>query len=146
MPKELTVDQAISEMASHSETIDASALQVISDCSLGDNIRQGDIFLTCIESLPKGKPSQVRQLAPGTTQGSRHILFGEVQIVEHEQPVLNGKGEAINSVLVGPAFKVLCDKGGVEHPEHGDFQLPKGSCWQATYQQAYADEVRRIQD
>jgi hypothetical protein len=147
MNEQLTVDEAITEMASHAETIDASGLQTVPESvSIGDNIRQGDIFLICIETMPSGTPVQDRQLAPGTTQGSRHVLSGDCEIVKRSGSfTAPGESDPVHEALVGPAFQ--CRKGcTVEHPEHGNWALPNGSVWQVTFQQAYADEVRRIQD
>jgi len=136
------VSQKIQEMresvtdlsAAETETINGSTLEV------NDVVRQGDIYLTCLESMPEGgKPSLDMQLAPGTTQGSRHILVGKVELFTGVS--MNG----VDAVLTGPAFK--CETATkVTHPEHGDKILPAGSLWQVTYQQAYADQVRRVQD
>ena len=109
------------------------------DLKLGNVVRQGDIYLTLISDLPEGKASIDMQLAPGESQGSRHILKGDVSIVE----VKSFKN--VNAALIGPAFK--CNSAvEVTHPEHGNVILPEGTIWQTTYQQSYADEVRRVQD
>ena len=135
-----SVAECRQRMVDHLETLDAAATDRIGSPSLGDVVRQGDIYLTCIESLPTdGKPSQERQLAPGTSQGSRHTVQGDANIVT------GVRFQGMNSVLVGPAFECKSDVT-VAHPEHGDRVLPEGTTWQVTYQQAYADEVRRVQD
>ena len=134
-----TVTEALIEMRKSVETLDASKTERINAPSLGDVVRQGDIYLTCISNVKGGKETKNRQLAPGNTQGSRHILAGNVTVYE---------GVSFNqmaSVLVGPAFKCNSDVT-VEHPEHGHKVLPEGTVWQVTYQRAMADEIRRVQD
>ena len=106
---------------------------------VGDVVRQGDLYLIAIESLPNGKKTNERQLVPGTTQGSRHVVEGNVEIVNEVQ------FKDIPAVLVGPAFKCNSETT-VTHPEHGDKILPADTVWQCVYQQAYADEIRRVQD
>lgn len=134
-----TVTEALIEMRKSVETLDASKTERINAPSLGDVVRQGDIYLTCINKITGGKETENRQLAPGNTQGSRHILAGKVTVYE---------GVSFNqmpSVLVGPAFKCNSDVT-VEHPEHGHKVLPEGTVWQVTYQRAMADEIRRVMD
>lgn len=118
----------------------SSKSEKIGSPSLGDVIRQGDVYLTCIDCLPQGTKSQNRQLAEGDTQGSRHILSGDVRIIEGVKSF-----GSVSSALIGPAFEC---KGEVEvtHPEHGNKILPAGTCWQTTYQVAFAEEVRRVRD
>jgi hypothetical protein len=130
----------VAEMKSYDPSIFRSEVPfTVEAASIGDVVRQGDIYLTCLESLPKGKETQERQLAPGTTQGSRHVLDGDCEIVTVNT------FKSFNPVLIGPAFKCV---GNVEvtHPEHKNVILPQGTCWQVTYQQVHAEEVRRVQD
>jgi hypothetical protein len=70
---------------------------------------------------------------------TKYSLRGDVEIVNEVQ------FKDIPAVLVGPAFK--CNgEVTVSHPEHGDKILPADTVWQCVYQQAYADEIRRVQD
>lgn len=108
--------------------------------SLGDVVRQGDLYLVCIDEA-FGQQTKDRQLAPGTTQGSRHVISGNCTIVAKYS-------KAIGSVpleLIGPAFRCVEDCR-LEHPEHGHKILPSGTSWAVVYQRAYADEIRRVQD
>lgn len=108
--------------------------------STGDVVRQGDLYLVCIDEAV-GTETNKRQLAPGTTQGSRHVISGDCVVVAKH-------GKAIGDVpeeLIGPSF--LCKSDcTVEHPEHGHKILPSGTSWAVVYQRAYADEIRRVQD
>lgn len=134
-----TMQQCRQEMRSALESFDASKPERIGSPSLGDCVRQGDLYLICIENLPKGKVTSERQLVPGTTQGSRHTLSGDVEIVNEVS------FRDLPAVLVGPAFTCKGETT-VEHPEHGNKILPKDTTWQCVYQQAYADKVRRVAD
>ena len=107
--------------------------------SVGDNARQGDIYIELLEGVPKDakpieKPSA--KLAPGDTQGSRHILDSMVGVTLYE------RRDA--SVLEGPIMN-LTETRTVTHPEHGDWVLPPGT-YGVTYQRAYAEDLRRQMD
>jgi hypothetical protein len=108
--------------------------------SIGDVVRQGDLYLVCIERVV-GVKTERRQLAPGTTQGSRHVISGDCNIVaKYGKEIANVPEE-----LIGPAFTCV-GECTVEHPEHGHKILPSATSWAVVYQRAYADEVRRVQD
>jgi hypothetical protein len=107
--------------------------------SIGDVVRQGDLYLVCVENA-SGTRTSNRQLAPGDTQGSRHVLAGDCEVFIDCQSVANVPRE-----LLGPAFRCSGDVT-VEHPEHGHKILPAGTCWAVVYQRAFAEEIRRAQD
>ena len=105
--------------------------------SPGDFWRQGDIYITLLDSLPENAERVVvnLQLAPGTTKGSRHILsHGNLRMYR-----LSGAG-----ALTGPIVKNKRTVT-VTHPEHGNVVLPPG-IYAITYQRAFADELRRQLD
>jgi len=129
----------LAELRSSVEGLNAAKTERISAPSLGDVVRQGDIYLVCLDALPSGKPTKDTQLAPGNTQGSRHILVGDATIVKEVT------FRDINSVLTGPAFKCNSDVE-VTHPEHGNRILPEGTIWQVVYQLSHSEEVKRVQD
>ena len=121
------------------ETIVSDAEQRIHEMEVGDSVRQGDVYLTRISRLPRGAvevKQPDRQLAPGTTQGSRHCLrsLDGVRVYHFAQP----------GPLDGPVIEAESD-WAVEHPEHGDYVLPPGT-YAVTYQRAFADELKRVQD
>lgn len=132
--------QNLQELRDSVEGLDAAKTERIGSPSVGDVVRQGDLYLVNIAEMPKGKPTKDRQLAEGNTQGSRHIVQGDVEIVIPDQP-----HASINRVLCGPA--IHC-KGEVEvtHPEHGNKILPEDTTWRVIFQKAHAEEVRRVQD
>lgn len=109
--------------------------------SVGDTFRQGDVYFTLLAKRPNGctlvaNPSL--QLAPGTTQGSRHCLdsIDGVKVYALSSP----------EMLDGPIL-VLKKERTVTHPEHGHAILPAG-CYRVTYQRDLDEEerIRRVQD
>ena len=134
-----TVAECREEMRMALESFDAAKPERIGSPSLEDCVRQGDVYLVCVDKLPEGKPSKERQLVSGTTQGARHVLQGDVDIVTKYQ------FKDIPEVLIGPAFHC---KGEVvvDHPEHRNMILPEGSTWVTIGQQASSDEIKRVAD
>lgn len=115
-----------------------SGLRGISRIEVGQAIRQGDIYVRRIASLPAqlGKETPQRQLAPGTTQGSRHCVEGECRVY--------GSISAWDR-LTGPIIEAL-SRIVITHPEHAHFALPAG-IYQVTYQRDFAqEEIDRVED
>ena len=107
----------------------------------GDSIRQGDCYFMLLDCVPKGakKLKQVpRQLAPGTTQGSRHTLDSVDGVTAYE---ISGSTE-----FDGPILRLACERT-IEHPEHGNWVLPAG-VYAVGYQrtQDALDRARRVED
>lgn len=117
-----------------SREIPADALKV------GTTLAQGDINITVLAKVPskcvKAEPD--RQLAPGTSRGSRHCIAADdmhkVRFYKFQSP----------NAIQGPVLE-FTDSVTVEHPEHGNQTLPAG-IYGITYQVDYATELRRIQD
>ena len=103
--------------------------------SPGDSWRQGDIYITLLDKVPdpslaESKPK--KQLAPGTTQGSRHCL-DSLEGVTIYSPTRPG-------MLEGPVI-LLREERAIEHPEHGDIVLPPG-IYGISYQRSLDSEER----
>jgi len=99
---------------------------------------QGDVAITFVKALPKfyQQSAQVAQLAPGNTQGSRHVI-ADLSGIE-----IRTRKDA--DQLTGPA--IIADRAWeLTHPEHGHAVFPAGS-FVTTYQRQYAEEMRRVQD
>lgn len=108
---------------------------------VGEVARQGDVYLERIEGpLGDWKATKERQLAPGTSKGSRHVVAASVDCRILEAP---GRDP-----LQGPCI-ISKSRLLVEHPEHGHLDLPPG-CYAVSYQRQYAreraEELRRVQD
>jgi hypothetical protein len=80
------------------------------------------------------KPSL--QLAPGTSQGSRHCLESLEGITVFRL--------ADQTPLDGPILEAPSGLR-VNHPEHGDVTLRPG-VYAVVYQRAFAEELRRVED
>ncbi len=135
---------------------------VVGSVSYGDVVRQGDLYLIVLSELPVGLlPITDRQLAPGTSQGSRHVLEGGCDIFEIPENLKKTAIEMINwacclktkdalhpgrdGVLIGPAFRTV-NHVVLTHPEHGNRVLPDNENFVVVYQRALANEVRRQLD
>jgi len=136
-----TVDD-VSVVVSVAESIKNDELQHFPEAaSVGDYIRQGDVYVTLLEKVP-GKCKAVKnpsnQLAPGNTQGSRHCIksLRDVKVFAVANP----------TVYDGPVIESTHEVT-IEHPEHGDWVLPPG-CYSISYQRTEDSEgrQRRVQD
>lgn len=129
-----------------------AATETIGTASVGDVIRQGDLYLVCLDAAPKGTAAKSRQLAPGATQGSRHVAEGDCVVCDPASraavaKVINAavRGAAVPEELIGP-FVHVGSEATITHPEHGHKVLPRDSVWAVVFQRAFAEEVRRVQD
>lgn len=140
-----TVNRDLSSLRKSVESLDASKRDRIGTASPGDVVRQGDLYLVCLESPTKGEVIKDRQLAPGTTQGSRHIVEGDCIIRQGDVNAVRVLHSSVPEELIGPSIECKGDCP-VTHPEHGDRVLPAGSNWGVVYQRQFAEEIRRVQD
>lgn len=136
----ITAIQALVSVKESAEKIQSDKPQRFPEAaSTGDYFRQGDIYVTRLESVPEiaeldRKPSL--QLAPGTTKGSRHVIDSKVGVEVYRLSDAD--------VLTGPVVKFDCERV-ITHPEHGDIICPPG-VYGVTYQRAYAEVLRRAMD
>ena len=133
------MDTLTRDKARIEETTDTTS-KVVETCSINDAWRQGDIeirFLGCEKPrFELVKTKRPKQLAPGTTKGSRHGLKGR-QIKAYQLTDANP--------LEGPVLH--CPNGlTVPHPEHGDITLKEPGWYVITYQRAFAEELKRQED
>lgn len=137
----MTIEKEIHEVRNVAESVKNDETQRFPEAaSPGDGVRQGDVLLVLLDRVPKGaEPMKVEsQLAPGTTQGSRHCLASLSGVRMFR---LKDAG-----TLDGPVIE-LADENTVTHPEHGDWVLPPG-VYAVRYQRDL-DELereRRVQD
>ncbi len=134
----MTADKAFTKIKDRAESIKSDESHRVETMSVGDSWRQGDLYITRIDGIPVGaKKSGVRlQLAPGSTQGSRHVLDSDSGVTMFDAPNA--------TALDGPIFQAT-ERRTVTHPEHGDVSFPPG-CYAVTYQRAFADELRAQRD
>ena len=118
--------------------------RVVDEIEIGQWVRQGDVYLTRIAAPSEWKETKNRQLAIGTTIGSRHTVDGSVTVLANPE-----NGRVVRSNIRGRAKcfgpQVLSpDRFTVEHPEHADISLP-GGCYQVQFQVDPAS-MQRVQD
>lgn len=102
-------------------------VRVIKGMKIGQVVRQGDIYVERISVIQgKGASVKSRQLAPGTTKGSRHIV-GESETVTlwKSSPSLDGKA----AFQIGPAIEAKGDCT-ITHPEHAWIKIIGGKVTQ----------------
>jgi len=105
-----TAIRQIQEAAKHLPEV-----RVITAMKIGEVVRQGDIYIERVPDIAsKGKAVKSRQLAPGTTKGSRHIVDESPSVTLWEsKPRLDNKA----AFQVGPAIEAKGDFS-ITHPEH----------------------------
>jgi len=123
--------------------------------SVGDVSHQGDLIVVAIPRLPKSARARARrQLADGSTQGSRHVLErGDVfdaDPAEVAALVREANGSVVDPRYVGAVFVSPADPTAddLTHPEHGNHGYPAGTVCAVVYQRNMDAEERerRTQD
>jgi hypothetical protein len=155
MTAKVTAEKALSKVQRRAERIRNDEIAVVGTVSKGDVVRQGDLYLVALgaEMQIALRPTSDRQLAPGSTQGSRHVLDGPCEVFSASPAdvlplivaALAPAKTELYAELVGPVFRTLGETT-VTHPEHGDRVLPAGECFAVVYQRQHAQQVRRTQD
>jgi hypothetical protein len=147
----LTAKSAYESVRLAAETIRNDEHAAVPGMDAGDCLRQGDLYLVTLDAPLAGKPYGSRQLAPGTTQGSRHVVEGDCDVLAVDEDeatrLLNRLVPATKGhrQFVGPMV-VARGEVTIAHPEHGDRTLDAGT-YLVTYQRSYArDEIRRTMD
>lgn len=151
LTKQRTAGVAYTNVLAEAETIKNDAAAALEVMSPSDSCRQGDVYVIMLDEAPtKASDFAGRQLAPGSTQGSRHVAVGNCELYTPDDAsataILNRLIPATKNhqQFFGPVIQAA-EPVTIEHPEHGDRTLPVGT-YLCTYQRAYADEVRRAQD
>lgn len=113
-------------------------VRAIEEMKIGQVVRQGDIYVECIAEIEgRGGPIVSRQLAPGNSKGSRHIVDESPSVTLWEsKPDLGDRAR----FQVGPAIEA---KGSfsITHPEHAFCKLPAGN-YQVWFQADFARKER----
>lgn len=102
------------------ETSDPRQPRVHETWAVGDVAHQGDLLFVGLDRLPQGaRPRASRQLADGTTPGSRHVLNGgtcyEADPADIATLIQEVVGVTIDPAFLGPMFIGPCT---VTHPQH----------------------------
>ncbi len=127
----------LKQMGEHAEMIRNDDDQDVSTqlTSHMDTFAQGDVYITKIDALPDGveEITPVAQLAPGETQGSRHLLA-------HLDGVKMFRRKTMRE-CDGPILQ-LTKVNDITHPEHGNACNIQPGFYAISYQQT-GDQIRR---
>lgn len=123
-----TAQEAYIEIEKHANEKANQEVRHIEKMEVGQVFRQGDIYLHRVAADHlRGEKTQNRQLAPGSTQGSRHCVGDNVSVFMGVKP----PATAIRA-LIGPVI-VSDERFTLRHPEHAHGSFPAGT-YQVTYQ------------
>lgn len=136
---------AFDQVVSHAESICNDGDHDLATMDIGDEWRQGDVAIIRVDDgfvsangLDLGRekaPSP--QLAPGTTQGSRHTLESLRGVTAYRLK---------NATPLDGPILVLAEPRAIIHPEHGDCRNLPAGCYVIQYARAFATELRAVQD
>ncbi len=135
-----TATQVFEQIQQHAESNKSDRTIYIAP-EIGQYTPQGDVNFLVLDKLPAdaiaSKPE--RQLAPGTTRGSRHCIADRcmktTDFYQHRNP----------NPLQG-AILVAKSELEIEHPEHANLVFPAGTILAVGFQRQYADELKRAVD
>lgn len=135
----LLLDREFGTLTRHAnDSINANMRDLRTIMEVGDGWAQGDILVRRLSRVPtRMRPIEPRaQLAPGSTQGSRHCLSSLEGVAMFALAGFHP--------LLGPVFKAGRDVT-ITHLEHGHLLLGPG-IYAIEYQRDLAEDLRRVAD
>ena len=138
--KTADIQKNINTITEKAKELAVTDIRVIDKIEIGQVIRQGDIYIHAVKAdHPHGRATKERQLAIGTSKGSRHILESvSANVFEGtKQP------EWCTNALLGP-YIALKERAFIGHPEHANVSIPAGN-YQITHQMD-ARTLQRVKD
>lgn len=140
----ITVTEAHQRIADHAAQADHH-IRHVESIAVGEFARQGDLYLCRIDSAGKDwRPTDNRQLAPGVSNGSRHVVDGDADILTSPEANPVERLPNLNRVrLLGPQIMAK-ERITITHPEHAHISLPPG-VYQTTYQLDF-DRQQAVRD
>lgn len=139
------IAKVFQQLTSDAEQIRNTDPQSLHTMEVGDEFRQGDLriirlpdnFAVARKRDLKPVEHPISQLAPGNTQGSRHILQNTACCEFYS---------LVSATPLDGPIVVTKEANAITHPEHGDVvNLPAG-CYAFPGQRAFAEELRRTAD
>lgn len=111
----------------------------------GDRAHQGDLILVALHVVPRGSViRRDRQMADGTSPGSRHVVTGG-QVYDADKSVvrkaLKEFGIDVDEKYIGPVFQGPCT---LEHPTHAHQVFPDKTATAVVYQRNLDAEEREV--
>lgn len=138
-----TVPDAMPENITNDDTrVITEAMMGVGDC-----YPQGDLYFVRLAKLPKSaKPREGRQLADGTTQGSRHVCeVGDVyqcDATEIAAAIKATNGAEVAPRYLGLVFATVDGHASVTHPEHGNHDYRMDGCFAVVVQRTLTADQR----
>jgi hypothetical protein len=140
-----TLTQTLETLTKAAESIRNTEPQSVQTMEVGDEWRQGDCriirladdFCSKNAAMLEADKKPSSKLAPGNTQGSRHILSNMAGVKFFKLKYA--------TVLDGPIIATPTENA-VTHPEHGHVVNMPAGCYAFPGQRAFAETLRRTQD
>lgn len=125
-----TIEEVVEQITTAAPNTEVRRIQAI---EVGQAVRQGDVYIHRVDSNhARGEVTQNRQLAIGTTQGSRHIAENGTVHLGTTAP------KWAPQALLGPVVE-SSERITISHPEHANIDLPAG-----TYQITHQRDMRTL--
>ena len=131
------------------ERICNNAPKLHASFEVGDVAHQGDLIIVRIARLPASARARTnRQLAEGSTQGSRHVMSrGDVYDADAAQVaklICEATGVRVERQYIGPVFVSPANptESDLTHPEHGRQGFPAGAVCAVVFQRNLDAEER----
>lgn len=148
--KTMTAHQAHEAVAEAGKSPDKD-LRYVREIAVGQHVRQGDVYLLRVAKRPACYATETknRQLAPGTSKGSRHIVDDPVTLrtapeADARSAIAKLPGTTQSRLLLpGPCIDAS-ERFTLTHPEHAHHSLPAGVY--VTVYQLDPRSMRRVED
>ena len=143
MNAETKIEDAVKAVADSKPDVE---LRVTRRIEIGTVLHQGDVYLHRVaNNHPRGEKLGTRQVAVGTTIGSRHIVEGPVEVFAGKAlpKIVKVPAWCRDNDMLGPVV-VASETFTLTHPEHAHHQCPAGT-YQVTFQADFST-MRRVSD
>jgi hypothetical protein len=153
MSKTMTATQAFEAVRESVENIrDPKAVRVVKTASVGDVMRQGDVYFVKVSDKPGDWPASAK--ARTNREVSKHHFVEGVELRDVDtQETIAAAAKAnpelkLDTVLCGPWFSVEAPEAPAEvkHDVHAHIRCEEPGTWLSYYQREHAEEVRRTMD
>lgn len=134
--------EIINELTEKAIKLNRKETRNVKNIPIGKVIRQGDIYIHRVtDNHPIGDMLSIRQIADGTSIGSRHILIGDVKVYQGIQ-----LPSYVNKLWpLGYTFDVGKEGATVTHPEHAHIDICVEGRYVVTHQMDI-QTMRRVSD
>ena len=143
-----SVKEVIREIQQHAkvlkERVSPGQPAVLNEaCSVGDGVWQGDLGIEIVSAVPEGyvlveKPKEDdKQIVPGNTQGSKHVLRSIVGV-----SIWRPKNWPSEIGIFGPCI-VAESEAVIDHPTHGEVTISAGHTILCRYQREWDQEQKK---